>query len=148
MNDTLTAPLDELLATHAEAIRALLPDYLHHLVPFKVEQYGPLTKYTLGQLPDGRWAMLHRLTAADEGPPHDHPVQFESHIISGGYRETIYRPGHPTHPFEDVDRRPGSCHFINPDCIHRITGLPSGECWSLCFAGPVVRQVSHYPELI
>lgn len=140
--------LAALLATHAPQLRALLPTSFWPLVPVEVKEYGPLTKYTLGPLDDGRWAMLHHVTAVDTGPPHDHPVRFESHILVGGYRETIYRPGHPTHPFEDIDRRPGSCHFINPDTIHRLTGLPAGECWSLCFAGPVVRAVSHYPGLV
>jgi hypothetical protein len=152
MTDTLTAPLDGLLAEYGDTIRALLPDYLHALVPFKVEQFGPLTKYTLGQLPDGRWAMLHHITRPDTGPPHDHPVAFEAHIISGGYRETIYYlPPDDNDGLvfaEDIDRRPGSHHFISPDCIHRLTGLPTGDSWSLCFAGPVVRECRHYPELV
>lgn len=150
----MTDDLQALLDTHAAQLQKLLPPHLWPVQPFKIEQFGALTKYTLGPAypaPGGRgdvWAMLHHLTAPDAGPPHDHPVTFESHILAGGYRETVYRPGHPTHPFENVDRRPGSCHNINADTIHRITDLPAGDCWSLCFASPVVREWRHYPELV
>ncbi|SNR92107.1 hypothetical protein [Hymenobacter mucosus] len=110
--------------------------------PFKVEQFGPLTKYTLGEMPDGRWAMLHRLTEADAGSPHDHPCDMESHGIHGSYCEQVFCPG----PMFKL-WGPGSSHHIGADCIHRITKLYNEEVWTLVFAGPVVRQWKHYPEL-
>ena len=136
--------LKNLLATHAEPVRALLPDYLHHLVPFKVERFGPLTKYTLGQLPDGRWAMLHRVIRPDSGAPHCHPCQMESHRIKGSYWERLYRNG----TVQDVLREEGSSHVIEADCIHLLTALPQGEVWTLVLSGPVVRKWRHYPGLV
>lgn len=133
--------LESFVAAHQDRLRELLGP-LWPVRPFKVDQYGPLTKYTLGELPSGRWAMLHRLTAADEGPPHDHPVRFDTTIIRGGYREALYQNGQ----IETIDRRPGAVFTIHPDTVHRITGLLDGESWSLCFAGPVVREWRHYSE--
>lgn len=140
MDEHLTA----LLATHTEALRALLPDSLWPLTPCKVEQFGPLTKYTLGPLEDGRWVMLHHITEADDGAPHDHSVEFESHVLVGGYVERIFKDGQP----EEVLREAGSTHVIAPECIHQLISLPEGACWTLCFAGPVIRQWRHYPELV
>ncbi|MBG8552372.1 hypothetical protein [Hymenobacter guriensis] len=138
--------LDTFLATYEPQLRELLPFW--PVKVWKTEHYGPLTKYTLGPLEDGRWAMLHQLRQADDGAPHDHPCRFDTYVLAGGYRESIYRPGHPTHPHEDVDRRPGAAFTILPDTIHRITGLLAEESWSLCLAGPVVKDWKHYPELL
>ena len=136
--------LKNLLATHADAIRTLLPEHLHHLIPFKTEQFGPLTKYTLGQLPDGRWAMLHHLTKPDHGAPHNHPCQMHSYRIKGSYWERLYQKG----AVRDVLREEGSNHVIEADCVHLLTELPQGEVWTLCLAGPVVRRWRHYPKLV
>jgi hypothetical protein len=135
--------LQDLLSTHADVLRPLL-DGLWPIQPWKVEQFGPLTKYTLGQMEDKRWAMLHRLCRPDSGKPHDHPCQMESHRIKGSYWERIYTNG----GVQDVLREAGSSHVIEPDCVHLITELPEGEAWTLCFTGPVVRQWRHYPEMV
>ena len=137
--------LAQFTAAHAPTLQALLPPHLWPPPLHHTEQHGPLTKYVLGEARPGVWGMLHRLTAADEGPPHDHPVRFESTIIAGGYWERIWLPGGRT---QDVRREPGQSHVIAAECIHRITSLPAGECWSLVFAGPVIRQWKHYPELL
>jgi hypothetical protein len=134
--------LDTLLTTHRQTLQDLLGTL--PLSIWKVEQYGPLTKYTLGQMPDGRWSMLHHLTAPDKGLPHDHPVAFTSTILVGGYRENVYHPVADGYRMELVERLPGNTHDIAADCIHQIVELPEGECWSLCLAGPVVREWRHY----
>jgi hypothetical protein len=138
----MTQELEQLLSTHAHVIQPLLGD-LWPVNPWKVEQFGPLTKYTLGPMEDGRWAMLHRLTEPDHGAPHDHPVAFTSIIIKGSYLERVYQNG----TVQELLWEAGSSHDIAPDYIHTITELPEGECWSLCFAGPVVREWKHYPTL-
>jgi len=138
------SPLDTLLTTHAAQLQQLLPPHLWPLNPCKTEQFGPLTKYTLGEDQPGIWAMLHHLRAADTGAPHDHPVNFHTYIVSGGYVERLYEGG----AWRDVARLPGQDHLIEATCIHSIIELPAGESWSLCFAGPVVREWKHYPELI
>lgn len=47
-----------LLATRAPELQALLPAHLWPLAPLKIEQFGSLTKYTLGEAEPGVWAML------------------------------------------------------------------------------------------
>lgn len=136
--------LQALLDTHATQLQALLPPHLWPLAPREVTHHGPLTKYVLGEDQPGIWAMLHRLTAADDGPPHSHPVNFHAYILAGGYVERIYEGG----TWQDVARLPGRDHLIAAECIHRIIELPAGESWSLCFAGPVVQEWRHYPELL
>lgn len=112
--------------------------------PWKVEQFGPLTKYTLGPMADGRWVMLHHLTRPDSGSPHDHPCSLESHVIEGSYTEQVYLG----EAIATITWKPGSVHEIPDDYIHLITDLPEGEVWTLCFAGPVVREWKHYPDLV
>ena len=136
--------LRALLATHADVVRALLPDYLDPARPFKVEQFGALTKYTLGQLPDGRWAMLHCLAAPDQGAPHDHPTRFDSHGIKGSYWERIFQEDGR---IELVLRAAGGNHTIWPHTVHSIIGLPEGLAWTLVFGHQVEREARHYPEL-
>lgn len=134
--------LDIFVAEHEAQLRPLL-GALWSVRPFKVEQFGPLTKYTLGQMPNGEWAMLHRLTEPDLGSPHDHPVSFTSTIIKGSYTERVYSNG----AVATITWKAGSTHEIPADYIHTITELPDGEVWSLVMAGPVVNQWRHYPHL-
>lgn len=133
--------LDTLLATHEDTLRSLLGYW--PVTVWKMEQFGPLTKYTLGEMPDGRWVMLHHLRGVDTGPPHDHPCMLESHGIAGSYWEQLYHADGRT---ELVLRAAGGHHTIWPETVHSVVGLPEGECWTLCFAGPVVRQWRHYSE--
>lgn len=137
--------LEALLATHAGRLRELLPEHLRHLAPFKIEQFGPLTKYTLGQLPDGRWAMLHRLNGPDLGPPHDHPTRMDIFNIEGRYWEVVYHEDGRT---ERVLRAPGGHHTNWPHTVHSIVDLPEGQAWSLAFGHDVTRAWRHYPELL
>lgn len=139
--------LEALLATHAEALQALLPAHLWPIRPFEVKQYGPLTKYTLGQLPDGRWAHLHYLREPDGGEPHCHPTQIESNVIQGGYYERIFsldEEGYVS-PCRVTLRMPGPPHMIEADCIHQIMELLPSPCWTCVFTGPVIREWQHYP---
>jgi hypothetical protein len=135
-------PLDALLASHEAELRALLGP-LWPVHPVKVEQFGPLTKYTPGPLADGRWAMLHHITQADESAPHDHPTRMESTVLVGSYVERLYQDGQT----RDVLREAGGSHIIEPDTIHRLVDLPEGEVWTLVKSGPVVRSWRHYPDL-
>ena len=136
--------LEALLATHADALQALLPAHLWPIRPFEVKQYGPLTKYTLGQLPDGRWAHLHYLGAPDEGAMHDHPCDIESIGIKGSYLELRAEAGGTV----EMLRQAGERRLIPADCIHIIEWVSRGGCWTLVFTGPVVREWKHYPELL
>lgn len=139
--------LQDLQETHAEVLQQLLGPY-YQLPPLEIRQYGPLTKYTLGRMPDGRWAHLHYLERPDEGAPHCHPVDFTSHVIKGSYVERIWHLRQGEYKVEHVLREPGQTpHLISAERIHSIVALPQGECWTLVFSGPVIRQWQHYPEL-
>ncbi|RZJ86588.1 MAG: hypothetical protein EOO60_13255 [Hymenobacter sp.] len=136
--------LQSLLATHADHLQALLPTHFWPISPFEVKQFGPLTKYTLGQMPDGRWAHLHYLSSPDEGDMHDHPCDIESIGIKGSYLELRAEAS----GIEEILRRAGERRIITADCIHIIEWVSKGGCWTLCLTGPVVRQWRHYPELV
>jgi hypothetical protein len=138
----MTTALDDLLATHADVLQPLLGP-LWPVRPFDVKQYGPLTKYSLGQV-DGEWLHLHHVTEVDQGAPHCHPCRMFSTRIKGRYWERIYVDG----LVQEVLREEGTSHLIEPECIHLLTGLPDGEVWTLVRTGPVVREWQHYPELL
>lgn len=138
-------PLTALLATHADQLQRLLPPHLWPLNPCKVEQFGPLTKYTLGEAEPGVWAMLHCLPQAhDTRNPHGHPCRMDSHGIKGSYWEKSYHEHGRT---EMTLRAAGGHYTIWPHTIHEVVGVVDGPAWTLVFAGPVVNEVRHYPEL-
>lgn len=139
----MTDDLQQLLDTHADVLQPLLGP-LWPVRPFKTEQFGPLAKYTIGQMPDGRWAMLHCLTSPDLGPPHDHPTRMDVFLIDGCYWENVF---HEEGRTERVLRAAGGHHTIWPHTVHSITDLPQGRAWSLAFGHEVVREWRHYPEL-
>ena len=143
MEANQTASLIDLLTTHAPQLQALLPSHLWPVQPVQVEQYGPLTKYTLG--PDGdEWLHLHYVNQPDTGAPHCHPCRIVSYRLKGWYRERLFADG----TTQDVLREEGSTHVIEPECIHLLTALAPGGVWTLVRTGPVVRAWQHYPELL
>lgn len=134
--------LQGLLDTHADVLRPLLgPHWPVH--PFEVKQFGPLTKYTLGQAEDGRWLHLHYLARPDEGDMHDHPCDIESTGIKGSYLELRATES----GIDEQLRRAGETRSIAADCVHIIVWVSKGGCWTLVKTGPVVREWRHYPEL-
>jgi len=140
--------LEELLTLKGGLLRELLPPHLDPLRPFKVENFGPLRKYTLGEAWPGTWVMLHHLLGTESGPPHCHPVAFQSTILLGSYLERVYHPTEEGCHVQDILRSEGSAHHIAAECIHKLIALPDEHCWTLVFAGPVVREWRHHPELV
>jgi hypothetical protein len=137
--------LDQLLSTHADQLQALLGP-LWPVRPVEIKQYGHLTKYTLGELPDGRWAHLHFIAGPDtDAPPHCHPCEMEVYTLQGSYWEREYFGNGRT---QDHVRTAGQHHTVAPECIHSILSVSAGGYWSLCFTGPVVRAWQHHPELV
>ena len=76
-------------------------------------------------------ASLNEFTAPDMGDPHDHPFDFVTHILSGGYTERIYTLKFGKVSINDVERKPGTSHFVNATDIHQIMNLPTGHCVTL-----------------
>lgn len=97
------------------------------------------TKIHLG---DGR--AVHHFTAADEGDEfHDHPWNFTTEILHGGYAEDVVID---TDRFTVIERRrtPNTMHHVESWHIHRITSLFADDCWTLVTAGPIERDVRFY----
>lgn len=138
--------LTALLATHAAELQALLPAHLWPLHPdLPSRAWGEnFVVYELGQLPDGRWAKLHHFLRADDGPPHCHCCDIESHGLVNDYVERTYADGRAW----DTLRPAGGRHVIAAETTHRLAVLPTGPAWTLAFTGTKVREGRHHPELL
>lgn len=144
LHDLNDPDLNQLLTAHADVLAPLLGPLWPVEHVFERKQYGPLTKYTLAPMPDGRWAMLHRLAGIDHAPPHSHPCRMDSYGIDGEYWELSYHEDSRT---ELTLRAAGGHYTIWPETVHKAVGIPSGVAWTLVFSGPVVNEAKHYPEL-
>jgi hypothetical protein len=77
-------------------------------------------------------ASVNEFSAPDTGDPHDHPFDFITHILDGGYTERIYNIDELGNiMINDVERKPGTSHFVKATDIHQITHLPTGHCVTL-----------------
>ena len=90
-----------------------------------------MMKYHLDGLP--RSAVLHRFTAPDWGPHHDHPWPLTSFIVSGGYREEVLDRDTGLTSF--IDHREGESFSFSSTHIHRIVELFAPEVWTLILPG-------------
>ena len=93
-------------------------------------------------LGDGR--ALHHFTAGDEGDEyHDHPWNFTTELLHGGYAEDVVVS---LDPFTVLEQRrlPSIWYSVDAGHIHRITRLLADDCWTLVTAGPVEREVRFY----
>lgn len=110
-----------------------------------VEQMNDhFTKFHVHGLPVG--AVFHRFTNADgpDADPHDHPWDFTSLIISGGYVEQVFRTDAAPGTANVVERKPGDVIHNKASTIHRITRLLTDECWTLILPGPGKRKPGFY----
>ncbi len=91
-------------------------------------------------------ASFNEFTFADKGDPHDHPFDFVTHILSGGYTERVYSIADDgSFTFTDIVRKPGSSHFVKATDIHQIVHLPTGHCVTLMLPqSPHIRPVCFY----
>lgn len=87
----------------------------------------------------GERARVHRVRRSDhERDLHDHPWHFVSVILEGGYSEEIEII--PGTGITDTRRyRPGDVLFRHAEHRHRLE-LHEGDCWSLVFTSPNVRE--------
>lgn len=79
--------------------------------------------------------VIHHFTDPDKGGPHDHPWNFTTHILKGGYIERRYfiNPD-GTWYTEDKPYEEGTSHRIEAGHIHEIIALPFGECYTMVIA--------------
>ena len=77
-------------------------------------------------------ASFNEFTAPDLGDPHDHPFNFVTHILSGGYTERIYHINELGEiKIDEIERKPGTSHYVRATDIHQIIHLPTGHCITL-----------------
>ena len=107
----------------------------------KEKMSNEFTKYHLGIKESPVPFVLHKFTGVDRDTAHDHPFSFQTHILYGGYLEEVYTI-HPdgTWSMQVVEHSPGTSHRVEATHIHRIIGLPAGECWTMIIPEPAVRE--------
>jgi len=77
-------------------------------------------------------ASFNEFTAPDGGDPHDHPFDFITHVLSGGYIErTYYIDDLGNVTTEDIERHPGTSRYVKATDIHQIIHLTNGHCVTL-----------------
>ena len=100
-------------------------------------------KFHLSGLPFD--AVLHHFTGPDRGDFHDHPWPFTTFILSGGYTERIaWQDPCDVWRQRSVRREAGTGHPVAAGLIHRVTDLPTGECWTLVLPGRWERVPGFY----
>lgn len=96
------------------------------------QQMGPhMTKFYLDHVKLGMpgACVLHKFTAPDNGDFHDHPWDFNSHILFGGYTEEVM---HFDGRMSDmVEREEGAGFFIHRCHAHRIVRLHTDVVWTV-----------------
>jgi hypothetical protein len=74
-------------------------------------------------------ASFNEFSAPDTGDPHDHPFDFITHILHGGYTERVYNiDENGDFLFIDIERKAGTSHLVKANDIHQIVHLPNGHC--------------------
>lgn len=101
------------------------------------------TKYHIN-LGDDVYLVLHHFTGVDGPVPHDHPWDFTSWILKGGYVEEVFHEGNTYGVFHD----PGDVIDFKAEHTHRIHKLMEGECWTATMYGPKKQDFRFYPELV
>jgi hypothetical protein len=86
---------------------------------------------------------LHNIRLPDADPDlHDHPWDFVSFILRGGYVERVPCPGADpaVGPFQTLTIEAGGINFRRATDAHRIDRLIGGSAWTLVFSGRRVRS--------
>lgn len=86
--------------------------------------------------------VLHHFQPHDIGEePHDHPHGFQVFVLRGSYLEEVFTLLPDGGWSMTLHRREtASVRQVAATDIHRIVGLPDGDCWTLVLAGPVERD--------
>ncbi|GAB3689346.1 hypothetical protein GCM10027592_05610 [Spirosoma flavus] len=85
--------------------------------------------------------VIHHFKGPDKGGPHDHPFRFRTHILKGSYIERVYSyTSDGQWRFEDIERKAGTTHLVEAECIHELIHLPEGDCWTVIQPEQKVRE--------
>lgn len=92
-----------------------------------------LTRYFVEDYPDGSGIFLHRIHRSDaDREMHDHPWNFRSFIVEGGYVEHTADGQRHTYT-------PGMWNETKADKVHRLE-LLARPTWTIVFHGPKIRD--------
>lgn len=98
-----------------------------------------MNRYWLLGTDQTRWAlMLHNMLRKDDTLcHHDHPWNFWTYVLCGGYEEEVALPNGTV---ETRMNTPGTILFRPAEHAHCIKSLPAGHCWTLVFRTKRVRD--------
>jgi hypothetical protein len=97
----------------------------------------------------GGSVFLHHIINSDDDPdPHDHPFDFTSIILRGGYHDerwwwwNMEGTNSPSHRFGPIyeEVRPLTVVRRHAEHIHRVRLHPKRSAWTLVFTGPYRRE--------
>ena len=93
-----------------------------------------------------RWRLfLHLINKPDDDrDPHDHPWDFWTIILRGGYTELFLDPQTGNDHIREA--RPGKYLFRKAEHTHRITKHHKGLSWTLLLVGPTRRRWGFHTE--
>jgi hypothetical protein len=105
-----------------------------------------------GEPESGNSCMLHYFARPDDDDAlHDHPWDFETTVLSGGYLECEPPPdwdrgdGGPQHNYATRLIRAGMSRFHRADDLHRVASL-APNTWTLMRTGPRKRLWGFHAE--
>lgn len=101
------------------------------------------TKYHLKGLPFD--AVMHRFTDAKDEVAHDHPFDFRSTVLHGGYIEGIYTINEDgSWSYIRKERKKGDSFLVKASTIHKILYLTAKECYTIIQPEPKVQDSSFF----
>ena len=85
---------------------------------------------------------LHRFHKSDDPILHDHPWNYITFIVKGGYWEWVPEFNDEGFAYKQhrIWRGPGHFRFCKATSFHRIELEPSVQCWTLFMPGPHTRE--------
>ncbi|MCB1644624.1 MAG: hypothetical protein KDI36_04185 [Pseudomonadales bacterium] len=96
-----------------------------------LELVGYLHRWCVIPRSRGKNQYLHHILSGDEPVFHDHPWDFRSLILSGGYTEMT--------PEGPVERNPGDVYDKTATDLHYIATVKP-DTWTMIFTGPTIRD--------
>ncbi len=99
------------------------------------------TKYHIGEPIN---AVVHHFTSIAGENAHDHPFDFTSTILYGGYIERKYFVDALGYYWRDVKHDVDEVFHVKSYSVHEIIELPKGECYTIIKPGRKVKEPGFY----
>lgn len=120
------------------------------------EPYGPnFDKYHLNpidkspEFPAGCRPVIHRI-GVDLGAPHDHPWDFTTFCLYGGYEEEWFYVEEGVWKMQRLVLLPGEARRVPSNHVHRISRLLADTCLTCVLYETIeqTRQWRYHPEAL